>query len=199
MLLLCGAHYPVVPVSRLQTLGGSTSGRLRYDERPLRLPVVRTARTYRVLAMSAPLHPQAPHGVNHGPQVDAWARVVVLPIPRHQFFFSPRSLLLLLRPPLSQPPSASTIESSFPSSPSIASLTSTSIAVSTAPLRGSKLKDYESAFGTLQSQYGLASPTPSPLASPRSKSPSWLKRALGWPSLEPHAQVKTRAATDDGG
>ncbi|KAH9921231.1 uncharacterized protein BXZ73DRAFT_104520 [Epithele typhae] len=77
----------------------------------------------------------------------------------------------------------STMQTAFPPSPSLASLASTSTAVSTTPLRpGSKPKDYESAFGTLQSQYGLASPMPIPPAPPRSKSPSWLKRALGAPS-----------------
>ncbi|KAH9921225.1 uncharacterized protein BXZ73DRAFT_104514 [Epithele typhae] len=78
---------------------------------------------------------------------------------------------------------ATITQTSFPSSPSLASLASTSTAVSTTPLRrGSKPKDYEFAFGTLQSQYGLASPTPSPPTPCRSKSPSWLKRALGAPS-----------------
>ncbi|KAH9921211.1 uncharacterized protein BXZ73DRAFT_79984 [Epithele typhae] len=77
---------------------------------------------------------------------------------------------------------ATTTQTAFPSSPSLASLASTSTAVSTTPLHGPKSKDYESAFGTLQSQYGLASPTPSPPTPRRSKSPSWLKRALGAPS-----------------
>ncbi|KAH9921244.1 uncharacterized protein BXZ73DRAFT_104534 [Epithele typhae] len=106
---------------------------------------------------------------------------------------------------------ASTTMTSVPSSPSSLSVASTSTAVSATATP--KTKDYESAFGALQTQYGFAAsapapergspksqPQPQPAQSQRHKSnsASWLKRALSSSrSRSPKPQSQSRPTSEE--